>query len=75
MVTRAHDTQTRNFVNHPLFPPQGLGELAKDLDVGEPTLKLIVDGLQQPVDYDIRAGRGRTRGTVARTRRPNTIAG
>ncbi|XP_038075512.1 S1 RNA-binding domain-containing protein 1-like [Patiria miniata] len=38
-----------------LLQTTSLGKLAKDLDVGEPTMKLIIDGLQQPVGYDIRA--------------------
>jgi transcriptional accessory protein Tex/SPT6 len=33
-----------------------LDELAKDLQVGVPTLKLILDALQQSVGHDIREG-------------------
>ncbi|XP_022107507.1 S1 RNA-binding domain-containing protein 1-like [Acanthaster planci] len=38
-----------------LLQATSTGKLAKDLDVGEPTMKLILDGLQQPMGYDIRA--------------------
>ncbi len=30
--------------------------LAEEFEVGEPTMQLIIDGLQQPVDHDIREG-------------------
>ena len=34
-------------------------KLARDFAVGLPTLQLIIDGLRQPTDYDIRASKSR----------------
>ena len=34
-------------------------KLARDFSVGLPTLQLIIDGLRQPTDYDIRASKSR----------------
>ncbi len=34
----------------------GVKSLAEELGTGEPTLQLIVDGLQQPIGHDIREG-------------------
>ncbi|XP_078000990.1 S1 RNA-binding domain-containing protein 1-like [Glandiceps talaboti] len=33
----------------------GMDQLAEEFEVGLPTLQLIMDGLKQPLDYDIRA--------------------
>lgn len=35
---------------------EGMRRLAEEFEVGEPTMQLIIDGLQQPVDRDIREG-------------------
>ena len=32
-------------------------KLAQELNAGEPTMKLIVDGLLQPINYDLRDGK------------------
>ena len=35
----------------------GVENLAKESQCGIPTMQLIVSGLQQPLDHDIRAGK------------------
>ncbi|XP_033647273.1 S1 RNA-binding domain-containing protein 1-like isoform X2 [Asterias rubens] len=37
-----------------LLQSTGMRRLAEEFEVGEPTMQLIIDGLQQPVDRDIR---------------------
>ena len=32
----------------------GISAMAETFSVGEPSMKLIVDGLQQPIGYDMR---------------------
>ncbi|XP_014670466.1 PREDICTED: S1 RNA-binding domain-containing protein 1-like [Priapulus caudatus] len=38
-----------------LISTTSVSKLANDMSVGEPTMQLIVEGLQQPMGYDIRA--------------------
>ena len=43
------------FLCIPLLP--GVSGLATQLGIGEPTMQLIVEGLQQPIGHDIREGK------------------